>query len=144
MADKWEKFGIGLVIMLIVAIVGFQLYRAYTGESTINQVIVFGLLGLSALGLVRFFISSGEKTITAEDFISTLVLVAVPLLILFYSSKIGLNLFSVAPLFGASGAFNVEFGLQGSVIDWIKANLFVTTIIIAAVYWFYLRKKLGR
>ena len=144
MSDKFEKFGMGLVVMLIIAVVGFSLYQAYTGKAEINQVFGFGLLGLSALGLVRFFIASGEKTLTMEDFISAAILTGTPIVALFMLPKVGINLFSIAPLVGASGNFDVNFALQGALFELIKNNLLITGLIIAGVYWFYLRKKLGR
>ncbi len=140
--DRGTKFIIGLVVMLAIAIVGFSLYQSITGVSKITQPIAIGLLTLSALGLMRFFIASGEKTLTFEDGISALILVVAPIAALFLLPKIGINLFSIAePLVSAAGSFNIDFVLEGSIIDFIKNNLLLVSTGLFGLYWFVVRKK---
>ena len=82
MVDKIRRLGIGLAIMLVIAVIGFSAYRAFTGESSISQTVVFAFLGLTALGLVRAFIASGEQKLTVEDFLFVIILIGMPIVVL--------------------------------------------------------------
>ena len=140
--ERTRKFVMSLVVMLVLAIVGFSAYQSFTGVAKLTQPIAFGLLGLAALGLVRVFIASGESTLNFENAVMIFVLIGAPIAALFYLPKVGINLFSsVGPLVGASGNFDINIALEGTLIDMIKNNLLVFTGILVALYWFVIRKK---
>lgn len=140
MGNRAEQLGIGIAVMLIIAIVGFKLYESFTGKTEIGQVFVFGLLGISALGLVRLFIASGEKTLTAEDFISIIILIGAAPTALFLMPKFGINLFSAVNI-GGSANFDVNVNLTGNVIEWIRKNVFIVSAALIALFVY--RKKIA-
>lgn len=142
-SDKGQKLGIGIAVMLVIAVVGFSLYQTYTGEAKLSQAFVFGLLGIAALGLVRVFISSGDEKLSAQSLIQFILLIGAPITLLFLLPKLGINLFStVGPSLGASGSFNINFAVEGGLIEWIKNNLLISSLILIGLfYWIEKRKK---
>ena len=132
--ERLKKLGIALVVMLVLAVVGFTLYQAFTGKGEIGQAVVFGLLGLSALGLVRVFIfSSAQRALGAEDFILVIILIGFPLVMLFALEKLGFDLFSIIQVSKEGITFNI-FNLKGNILDWIKQNLTIVSIALLVLF----------
>src|SRR3990167_8494881 len=117
---KGTRILLGIAVAVLVAVVGFSLYQAVTGNSSINQVIVFIFLGIMAYGLINAGLFAREKTLDAENFILIVLMIGVPIAMIFLLKSFGFDLFSAVSI-GGTASVNIE--LTGSVMEWIKNNL---------------------
>lgn len=132
MSDKGTKFIIGLALAIILAIVGFSLYRNFTGVSEINQTLLFVWVSFIAFGLVLAGLASRDKTLSFENTFIILLLIGVPIAVLIWLPKYGINLFSTL---GISGSLTTELNFTGSIVEWIRNNLLLFSIILGILIW---------
>ena len=134
---KGAKILTGLVVMILITLVGLVMYRAFLGESTINFVVFIILAAFLAFGLLRWGLISQETTLSANTFISLVIVTATPIVLFILLPKLGFNFFSITDsVLGVSGNFSAEFDITGTAGEWVKNNIgwFITGLILLYIF----------